>query len=149
MATGISLAQRANMMDWVFGGVASPTRPSACFLGLKDADPGDTNGSGTEPTAGTGNYGRVTTTFNTTNYNASTTGSNPATVTNKVAFSFAASSAAWSSGATTLPFFILMDASTAGNFLCRGSVTPPTAVAALGITLSFAAGNMSFTNAFT
>lgn len=148
MATGISLALRASMMDWVFQG-ATPTQPSAGFIGLKTTDPGDANGSGTEPTAGTGNYGRVTATPGTTFWKACTTGADPATVTNKVALSFAASSAAWSTGATTLGFFIFMSASTAGTFYGRGQNTTPQAVNAASITLSYAIDAMSWTNAFT
>ena len=151
MATGISLALRASMLDWIFQGAAVTTPPvTALFIGLKDTDPGDANAGGTEPTVGTGAYARAGSfPGGTTNWNASTTGANPATVTNKVAFTFATSTAAWSSGATALGFFIIMSASTAGTFYCRGTVTPPTAVNATGLTLSFAAGQFSITNAFT
>lgn len=153
MATGLSLALRANQLDIVFLGT-TPTTPlitgGTLFLGLSTTDPGDAGAGITEPTIGSGGYARVSVTTGTTNWNASSTGSNPATVTNKVAFSFPTSTGSgWTTGATTLGFFFLSSASSAGTFYCRGTVTPPTAVAATGITLSFAAGQMSITNAFT
>lgn len=153
MATGIALAMRATMLDFVFQGATATAPGATAAFGLKDTDPGDANGSGTEPTSGTGNYGRAATNtnFGTTNWNASTTGSNPATVTNKLSVAFPTSNAAWSTGATTLGFFILMSSATVGSgtFYARGTVTPATAVNATGITLSFPASQLSFTNAFT
>jgi len=150
MATGLAIGLRQQQMDFIFQGASAGTAPSAMFLGLKTADPSDDNSTGTEPTAGTGNYGRLTCTPGTTNWNAATsTAGSASSVTNKVALSFAASNAAWSTTTTSLTFAILMSASTAGTYYGRASLTAGQAVNATGITLSFAIGALSWTNSFT
>lgn len=150
MATGLSITLRQAQMDFIFGG-ATATAPTTIAVGLKTADPGDDNSTGTEPTS-TGSYGRVSTTSGTTNWNASTsTAGSPATVTNKTAITFPASTAAWSTTTTALTYAILMSSATlgSGTFYGRASLTAGQTVNASGITLSFAAGQLSFTNSFT
>lgn len=150
MATGLAIALRQAQMDYIFQG-ATATQPTTMGLGLKTADPGDDNASGTEPSS-TGSYGRVTATAGTTNWNASTsTAGSAATVTNKIALTFTASSAAWSTGATALTHTILMSSTTlgAGTFYGRAALTASQAVNASGITLSFAIDALSWTNSFT
>lgn len=150
MATGLAIALRQAQMDYIFQG-ATPTQPTTMGLGLKTADPSDDNSTGTEPSS-TGSYGRVTVTAGTTNWNAATsTAGSASTVTNKLAFTFTASTAAWSTGATSLTYAILMSSTTlgAGTFYGRASLTAGQAVNASGITLSFAASALSWTNSFT
>ena len=62
-------------------------------------------------------------------------------------FSFTASSAAWSTGATNLVTAFIADAPTlaGGNVLAVGQLTTPQAVNASGITLSFASGQITIT----
>ena len=150
MATGLAIGLRQQQMDFIFQGAAAGSAPSAMFLGLKTADPSDDNSTGTEPTSGTGAYARVSCTPGTTNWNAATsTAGSASTVTNKLAFTFPASTAAWSTGATSVTYAILMSASTAGSYYGRASLTAGQAVNASGITLSFAASALSWTNSFT
>jgi hypothetical protein len=98
-----------------------------------------------EPTS-TGSYARVAYLNSPTNFSAAT-GSQPATKTTLTAVTFAASSAAWSTGSTTLKAWFIADASTlaGGNVLCIGDLTTPQAVNAAGITPSFALGQLSAT----
>jgi hypothetical protein len=96
----------------------------------------------TEPTS-TGSYARIVVP---NNGGASgnwplPTGSNPATSKLHIAFSFAASTAAWSTGATALASWFIADAPTlaGGNVLWSGALSPATdAVNGSGVTLSFA-----------
>lgn len=150
MATGLAIGLRQAQMDYVFQGAVAATAPSAMFIGLKTADPSDDNSTGTEPTAGTGAYARVSCTPGTTNWNAATsTAGSASTVTNKLAFSFPASTAAWSTTTTALTHVILMSASTAGTYYGRAALTASQTVNASGITLSFATSQLSWTNSFT
>ena len=99
-----------------------------------------------EPTSA-GNYGRIVVTNNATNFPAAT-GSNPATSKLHVAFSFAASNAAWSTGAQALTGFFIADASTlgAGNVLWSGALSPATDIVnGTGITFTFAIDQLTFT----
>jgi hypothetical protein len=100
----------------------------------------------TEPTS-TGSYARIVVTNNTTNFPAAT-GSNPATSKLHIAFSFAASSAAWSTGASALQSWFIADAATlaGGNVLWSGALIPATDVVnGAGITLTFAIDALQFT----
>ncbi len=98
-----------------------------------------------EPTA-TGSYARVAVLNNVANFTAATA-SNPASKTTGTAITYPASTAAWSTGATTLKAFFIADASTlaGGNVLCIGDLTTPQAVNASGITPSFAIGQLTAT----
>lgn len=150
MATGLSISLRQAQMDFIFGG-ASATAPTTIAVGLKTADPSDDNSTGTEPTS-SNSYARVTFSNGTTNWNASTsTAGSPATVTNKLACTFPASTGAWSTTTTALTFAILMSSATlgSGTFYGRASLTAGQTVNASGITLSFAATQFSWTNSFT
>lgn len=114
---------------------ATPT----AYIGLKTADPTDDNSGGTEPTDPTGAYERIT-----------TAGANWATaaagaIDNSAILAFAESTAAWSTGATPLTHFIIMDAVTGGNCLAHGSLTVARTVNAAGVTLAFAIGDLTIT----
>ena len=95
----------------------------------------------------TGSYARIVVTNNATNFTAAS-GSNPATKKMHVSFSFAASSAAWQSGATALQSFFIADASTlgAGNVLWSGALSPNSDVVnGVGVTFTFAIDALQFT----
>ncbi len=98
-----------------------------------------------EPTS-TGSYARVAVSNNVANF-AAATGSIPASKTNVLAVTFPASTAAWSTGATTLKAMFIADASTlaGGNVLAIGDLTTAQAVNASGITPSFAAAALTVT----
>jgi hypothetical protein len=91
-----------------------------------------------EPSS-TGSYARAAVVNSAANFPAAT-GTYPASKSNGGTVSFAQSTAAWSSGATTLQIFFLADSSTlaGGNIVAWGYLTTPQAVNASGITLSFA-----------
>ena len=98
-----------------------------------------------EPTS-TGSYGRIVVLNNRANWPAATAAS-PSVLTAGGPFSFTASSAAWSTGATNLVTAFIADAPTlaGGNVLAVGQLTTPQAVNASGITLSFASGQITIT----
>jgi len=114
---------------------ATPT----AYIGLKTGDPTDAGSGGTEPTDPTGAYSRITTAG--ANWDAAAAGA----IQNGAALSFAESSGAWSTGATPLTHFIIMDASTGGNLLAHGTLTVARTVNAAGVTLTFAIGDLDLT----
>ena len=95
-----------------------------------------------EPTS-TGSYARVSVVNNAANWPAASS-SYPASKSNGTTFSFAASTAAFSSGATVLDIFFLADSSTlaGGNIIGWGYLTTAQAVNASGITLSFSTSSL-------
>ena len=119
-------------------GKTSFTMPTA-YIGLKTADPTDDNSGGTEPTITTGGYARIVTAG--ANWDAASGGA----TANAAALAFAESTAAWSTGATALTHFIIMDAASGGNMLAHGSLTTARTVDAAGITLEFAIGELDIT----
>jgi len=125
------------VLDHINGKTAF-TMPTA-YVGLKTADPTDDNSGGTEPTIATGGYARVATTGAMWAAAASGAASNAAKIT------FPTSTAAWSTGATNLTHFIIMDAATGGNLLLHGSLDTPRAVNAAYIILEFAIGALTET----
>ena len=98
-----------------------------------------------EPTS-TGSYGRIVVLNNRANWPTATAAS-PSVLTAGGPFSFAASSAAWSTGSTNLVTMFIADASTlaGGNILAAGALGTAQAVNASGITLSFASGAITIT----
>lgn len=92
-----------------------------------------------EPTS-TGSYARIVVPNNAVNFSTSTYSSPTATTASAATFSFPASTAAWSTGATNLIQVFLADSSTlaGGNVFGYGALTTPQAVNAASITLSFA-----------
>jgi hypothetical protein len=98
-----------------------------------------------EPTSA-GSYARVATVNNPANFGAAT-GSVPASKANAAQIAFAASTAAWSSGATVLNLYFIADIVTlaGGNVLAYGYLNPAQAVNASGITPSFAIGQLTNT----
>lgn len=141
----------AKLLDAVFGGGASQTQftgNATLYIGVSTAasPASDSTLLANEPTS-TGNYSRIAVTNNSTNFPAAT-GTNPATKKLHVSFSFPASNAAWSTGATALQSFFIADSATlaAGNVLWSGPLTPSTdAVNGTGVTLSFAVDALQFT----
>ena len=93
-----------------------------------------------EPTS-TGSYARIVVLNNRANF-PSATAASPSVMTLGGPFSFAASGAAWSTGATNLVTMFIADASTlaGGNIIAAGTLGTPQAVNSAGITLSFGAG---------
>lgn len=98
-----------------------------------------------EPTA-TGSYARVAVVNNAVNW-PSATAASPSVMTSGASFSFPASTAAWSTGATNVVQSFISDSPTlgAGNVLAFGALGTPQAVNASGITLTFGSGGFTIT----
>jgi len=120
----------------------SPTYASyPVRVALTTTNPGDdgqANAAGAiEPTS-TGGYARQTITWAT----VTTPSNDQAALTKHGSVSFGSSSAAWSTGASTLGFVALYDAAglfTEVTYFGRATITTPPAVASAGITLTIAA----------
>jgi hypothetical protein len=135
---------RDGLLNESFGGTTF-TFPGTHHIGLKTANPTADNSGGTEPTA-TGSYARESVVNNTTNWGTDTSNGTKA---NAVAITFTESTAAWSTGATPLTYFIALDSATlgSGNFLWYGPLDTSRTVNAAGITLEFAIGELDITYA--
>jgi hypothetical protein len=148
MAGGLNQQARSDSLARWAGG-APGAAPTAWFISLHTADPGDTTSIANEAT-GTG-YARVA-------INAISPGTSPAwaaptgtttkTLANANAITFGPSGGAWSGGAN-LTFFGVCSASSAGNLLARGSLTSPVSVAGTGVTITFATGQLALTGEAT
>lgn len=94
------------VVDWLLGG-ATPTRPSARYLALHTADPGETGA--TSELSGAG-YARQAVTFGAASAGAAS---------NTSSHSFTASGANWG----TVTHFSIWDAATTGNCLYSGALS--------------------------
>lgn len=149
MATGYLKNIRQSMTDWVNGKTPTFTPVTAFFVGLSTALPLDDFTALAEPTIGTGAYARSTSINTAAGWTTSPAPSNDAAAVggNAVAVSFPASSAAWSTTTTAIPYFFVSTSATsttASAQISRGALTPSTTtVNATGITLSFAIGALT------
>lgn len=112
---------------------------STVYIGLKTGDPGDDNGGGTEPTIPTGGYARIESIAG--DWENAAAGA----IQNDEIQEFVESTAAWSTGATPLTHFIIMDAASGGNLLAHGELTTPRTVNAAGVLLRFPVGEIDVT----
>jgi len=142
-ANGLSNLYEQKVLEAIFK-QTNVTAPTTLYVGLNSADPGDTCAS---ELASTGAYARAqlnpdTNNATNTNYNAIDAASQaPKTIlTNKLAITFPTATANWNSG-NAITYFTLWDASTAGNCVYSGSITPSGVVVLNGNTLSFAGGS--------
>lgn len=103
------------------------TRPSAWYVGLHTADPGETGATG-EVTGGA--YARTAATFGT-----ATTGS----TSNTGAINFPTATASWG----TVTYVSIWDAASGGNCLWSGPHTPASQVIPSGATYSIATGQLT------
>lgn len=148
MSGGLSQQARSDSFArWAGGSPAAA--PTAWFVLLCATDPGDAATIGGSEAAA-GSYARVALNAispGTSPAWAAPTAANPTVLANANAFSFPASSAAW----TNSPFgwYGIASASTAGNLLASGSLTSPVAVAGSGVTVTFAIGQLQQTAART
>ena len=121
------------VLDHVFG-AAAYTAPATLYVALYTATPSDTGG-GTEVTGGS--YARVAVTNNATNFPAASAGAK----SNGTAITFPAPTANW--GVVTS--FAILDAASAGNFLCWGALTVNKTINNGDAAPSFAAGDLDIT----
>lgn len=120
------------VLDHVLGG-GDYTRPATVYFGLFTVTPSDTGG-GTE--VSTGSYARASVTNNATNFPAAASGSK----SNGTDIVFPTASGSWG----TIVAFGIFDASTAGNLLYWGDITPNKLVST-GDTPKFATGDLTIT----
>jgi len=132
------------MLKWLGNAspAASPTTPFAAFSTAVIND--DASGLA-EPTAGTGGYAAQAVTWTTP---PTPTAGQPAVLANAATITWGPSSAAWSTGATTLPvigIFNHVTTRTEAVFLGAMGVSVARAVNAAGVTLESLAGDLQFT----
>jgi hypothetical protein len=120
------------VLDGVLGG-PDFTHPATVYIALYTATPNDTGG-GTEVTGGA--YARASVTNNSTNWPAASAGAK----SNGTDITFPTATANWG----TVVSFGIFDASTSGNLLFWGDVTPNKAINN-GDTAKFATGQISIT----
>lgn len=108
------------------------TPPATMYIGLSTTTPTEAGGNITEPSSGA--YARISTAA--ADWSAAS-GTAPAVKTNTAVKTFPTATADWSSGAN-MTYFVLFDASTAGNALAFGALSTPKPVLN-GDTASFAA----------
>jgi len=121
------------LINQLFGNTAYST-PTTYYFGLSTSAPAQGGTGVTEP-SGNG-YARVAVTNNTTNFPAASNGSK----TNGTAITFPTSTGSWG----TVSYFVIYDASSAGNLIAYGALNNPQTVSS-GDTLSFAANAITFT----
>jgi len=129
----MSLSNQAenDMLNWYFTNDAAPTRPTAWYVSLHTADPGDTGAS--ELTGATG-YARPVVT---NGFSTSTTGA----ISNDAQLQFTNSGgSAW----TTVTHFGVWSAVTVGTFYGGGALSASKTVGA-GDTATFAIGDLDIT----
>lgn len=149
MANGLSNYVESKLVNWLFKQTAFGSAPTALYVALHSADPGDT---GANELAATGSYARAqlnpdTDSSTNTNWNAAGTSGSAATMSNKLAVTFPTATANWNSG-SAIQYFSIWDASSSGNCLFSGTISASGVVVLNGTTLSFAGGtpgNLSIT----
>lgn len=131
------------LVDHVFRGQAF-SAPSSLFLGLLTAAPTDAGG-GTECTGG--DYARAEVACSTTNWSgtqgAGTTAASSGTsgtISNNIAITFPLPTANWG----TVVAVGIYDASTAGNLIAWGAVSPSKTISNGDAAPQFAAGDFQF-----
>ncbi len=133
-----SIYLEKQFLDETFGNTAKPSRANL-FIALFTVSPTASSDSGTEVSGGS--YARKSVTNNATNFPAAThSGSIPATKANGTSISFVAATGSWG----TILAFGIYDASTAGNLLYWGAVTPVQIISSGG-TFTIGVGQMVFT----
>ena len=143
MATGYGRLIRRKMIDFVNG--KAPTAPTAWYVSLHTADPGDDGQTANEVT-GTG-YARKQLTGGAADWAAASGAVGAAqAASNGVAVTFAAAGGSWAGGANVTHFGIWDHVSNTAeaNFIGRGTVTPAQAFTT-GNTPNFAIGQLVMT----
>lgn len=150
MATGWSARIRVNMQKYVVN-ASPPSAATTQYAGLNTSDPGDAGSSsdpsitpGTTEPSSTGSYARQAITWATVTQPAADA---PANATNSADLVWGPSSAAYSTGASTLGWMLIMNTATLASVLQahyegRAQIAVPQAVNAAGITLTCAAGDL-------
>lgn len=116
---------------------ATNSFPATFYYGLSTTLPTNTGGNVTEPSGG--GYARVAVTNNATNFPVASGRSK----SNGTAITFPAATADWASGAS-IGYFVIYDATSAGNFVGWGELTTPVVVLN-GTQPSFAVGALTIT----
>lgn len=109
------------------------------YIGLKTADPTDDNSGGDEPVIDTGGYTRIESVP--ADWGPAAAGK----IENSAILEFPESTDPWSTGATELTHFIIMDAASGGVMKAHGLLTTPRIVNAAGVLLRFPVGEIDVT----
>lgn len=136
MAGRIADTYANNLLDLAFG-KGTNNFPATLYYGLSSTLPTNTGTNVTEPSGGS--YARAAVTNNATNFPAASGRSK----SNGTAVTFPAATADWLSGAS-IPYFVIYDAASAGNFVGWGDLTTPVTVLN-GTQPSFAVGALTIT----
>jgi hypothetical protein len=108
MATGLSTTNANAFLDWLFNGTAMPTAPTGCWIQLHTADPG---AAGTNAVAGNATRKDL---------RAAMAAASGGAITSDTALT-------WTSGevdtSEDYTHWTAWSASTAGTFLCSGTIT--------------------------
>lgn len=137
MANGKSDYLEGKVLDHLFG-IASFTVPGTVYVGLHKGDPTDTGSSGTEVSGGS--YARQSITNDATGWSRSVS-----TVSNDNAVTFPTPTADWATSGNEVTHVTVWDASSAGNLLYSAELTAPLIILNGGPQVSFAAGQLQFT----
>ena len=122
------------LLDLVLGDGGTFSHPATVYVALYTVTPSD-SGGGTEVTGGS--YARVAVTNNATNFPDASGGAKA----NGTAITFPTPTANWG----TIVAFAILDASTAGNLLYWGAITPNKTVNNGDPAPSFAVGDLDIT----
>jgi len=134
---------RVNCLKYV-GNATPEGSPTVWYAALSTATIADDASGLAEPTA-TGGYTPPNLTWTSP---PTPTAGQPAVLANSATFNWGSSSAAWSTGATTLPVVGIFNHATTRTeavFIGAMGVSVPRAVNAAGITLESLAGDLQFT----
>ena len=133
----------ANMSDWLEGQIrahifrtATFTKPSALWVGLYTSDPGDASG-GTEVSGGS--YARVQ--LNPSDANWTAASSTDGVTNNGAVITYPAPTANWG----TVTHFAIHTASTAGNRVVYGALSPSRVINSADAAPEFAVGALTVT----
>lgn len=136
---------RVEMLKYL-GNQSPAAAPTAWFAAFSSTTINDDASGRTEPTAGTGGYAAVN--ISTWTAVPTPTAGQPAVLGNSATVTWGPSSAAWSTGATTLPVigvYTHVTNRTEAEFLGALGVSVARAVNAAGVTLESLAGDLQFT----
>ena len=129
---GFSTYLQNAILNWTKG-TAMPTAPAAVYVGLFSADPTDAGTLTNEVTTTVRTAGRLAVPFG-----SITTGSGASVMANTADVDFGPAA-----GSTTVTYFGVFDAASAGNMLASGTI--PSGSITSGTDYKFAAGSLSFT----
>lgn len=135
---GLTTYGQQKILDYLLSATAFPNVAGPLFVALYTVTPTDAAASGTEVTGGA--YARVSVTQNATNWPAASAAT-PSVKASGTAFTFPTPTANWG----VVVAWAILDASTAGNMVTYGAVSPSKTVNNGDPAPSFAVGALTVT----